>query len=560
MLRKPSKSDRVAILIIVMATFAIVVGGAVSFVMTKDAATLESARANAFDVLGSVNELNVTVAAEKTTLDNYVLSHDSAELTKYRRAIDHEVVVVGALKANAAGLTGVTASLGTLESINLAWQTDIAAPAIDAELPNDQTLPREYARQSGRDHEAVDAASAALSGAIDRVSSRLSVQQSTNEVGRPLAIAFVFGALILAFGIAVLAVHRFGRALEREARQATVLNKFTEVAAFAADDHGVAVPNLVALGRLAGPDASVMHILNQSMDRAVPEASTGDAIAVLLPLRALDRCSGVLRGTMYVSDDLSDAMNVHCPIYPAAVGTLACIPLDSGETVGAVHLYWERPNALPLSLRANIARITEHAALSIGNRRLFTALHGQANTDPRTGLANGRAFDVAVETAFAARGVDECLSILMLDIDHFKDFNDRYGHPAGDEALRTFAGVLRSCMRDADIAARYGGEEFAVLLTGVGVDGAMAIAERIRARTESTIVSISPGISDHLTVSIGVATAPDQAVDRLTLLRLSDEALYRAKEGGRNRILGASGPQAISKPTVLAELPVPIAS
>src|ERR1700675_3786395 len=77
----------------------------------------------------------------------------------------------------------------------------------------------------------------------------------------------------------------------------------------------------------------------------------------------------------------------------------------------------------------------------------------------------------------------------MLDLDHFKDFNDRYGHPSGDDALRAFADILRSCLRDGDIAARYGGEEFAVALPGIDEETALAVAERIRSRTETTLIS-----------------------------------------------------------------------
>ena len=191
----------------------------------------------------------------------------------------------------------------------------------------------------------------------------------------------------------------------------------------------------------------------------------------------------------------------------------------------------------PLVSRSNIARITEHAALAIGNRRLLAALHGQATTDPRTGLANSRAFDEALEAALAKRTGSQTVSVLMLDIDHFKRFNDRHGHPAGDEALRAFAAVLRACMRDGDLAARYGGEEFAVMLPGADEGIVPAIAERIRARIEATIISLSAGVTDHITVSIGIASAPEHGVDRVTLLRLADEALYRAKDNGRNQVV-----------------------
>jgi two-component system cell cycle response regulator len=190
----------------------------------------------------------------------------------------------------------------------------------------------------------------------------------------------------------------------------------------------------------------------------------------------------------------------------------------------------------------------------------LAALQGQANTDPRTGLSNSRAFDAALEAALREAGKDTRIAVLMLDLDHFKDVNDRHGHPAGDEALRAFAGVLRSCMRDGDLAARYGGEEFAVLLTGTDEGTALAVGERIRSRTESTLISLAPGVTERVTVSIGVAIAPDQGLDRIPLLRLADAALYDAKQAGRNRVRYAGAqaspmPVSLSRPIDDDELP-----
>jgi diguanylate cyclase (GGDEF)-like protein len=289
------------------------------------------------------------------------------------------------------------------------------------------------------------------------------------------------------------------------------------------------------------PDAAVSHVLNRSKDRAVPEATIGSAIAEVLPLNALSGCPAIVRGSIYVTSDAAEPLSVHCPIYPVEHGTLACVPLAHGETVGAVHLYWERSDAFPLDQRAIVTRVAEHAALAISNRRLLAALQGMAHTDARTGLANTRAFDDKLEEELKARTGDEGIAVLMLDIDHFKDFNDRHGHPAGDEALRAFADILRACLRDRDIAARYGGEEFAVALPGVDDLTALNVAERIRSRTESTLISLAPGITDRITVSIGIASAPQQANNRVTLLRLADEALYQAKLAGRNRVVKAGG-------------------
>jgi len=352
-----------------------------------------------------------------------------------------------------------------------------------------------------------------------------------------LAVSGTVGAAI----IGLLAVRRYGRTLEVEARQASVLNRFTEVTSFAVDDRAVTALNLEALDLLVQPDGAVTHVLNHSKNRAIPEASRGETVAEALPLNALARCAGVVRGALHVTDDLQAPLSVHCPVYPASEGTVACIPLNSGEWVGTVHLHWTQPHALPLAVRSSVVRVTEHAALAIGNRRLLATLQRQANTDARTGLANIRAFDEAVEEALATRTVDETVAVLMLDLDHFKDFNDRHGHPAGDEALRSFAEILRSQVRGDDLAARYGGEEFAILLPGTNAAGARAIAERIRTQTEQTIVAIAPGVTDHITVSIGIALAPAHAFERVTLVRLADEALYQAKGAGRNQVRTVDG-------------------
>jgi diguanylate cyclase (GGDEF)-like protein len=346
-------------------------------------------------------------------------------------------------------------------------------------------------------------------------------------------------------------IGRLGRALERmrtalqlDVDRSSILNRFTEVTTFASDDAAVVGANLEALTLLVQPDAGVTHVLNRSKDRAVPEGTIGSAVAEVLPLNALSRCPAIVRGSIHVTPDSAEGLSVHCPIYPTDHGTLACIPLAHGETVGAVHLFWERPNAFALELRTSVARLTEHAALAIANRRLLAALQGQASTDPRTGLANSRAFDQMLEDGLKARGEDETVAVLMVDVDHFKDFNDRHGHPSGDQALRTFSDILRSCLREGDIAARYGGEEFAVALYDVDTSAAMVVAERIRSRTETTLISLAPGITDRITVSIGIASAPHQAHDRVTLLRLADEALYQAKAGGRNKVVYAGSEEA----------------
>jgi len=329
------------------------------------------------------------------------------------------------------------------------------------------------------------------------------------------------------------------RASAELAREAAIVNQFTELTALTEDDIALSNATLATLDELVRPADATLHVSNQSQDRAVPQATLGSREAETLTLRDLGRCPAIRRSSLFVTDDVSARLSYHCPVYRADTGTLVCVPLVAlGDTVGAVHLHWDKPKQLSLPLRLAITRVSEHAALSIANRRLLTALHGQANTDARTGLTNSRAFDESVQRRLAMKPDTERAAVLMLELDRFKEFNDRYGHPAGDEALRVFAHVLSSSVREHDIAARYGGEEFAVYLAGLDGKGAREVAERIRERTESTIIPLGPGRTAHLTVSIGIAAAPEDGNERVMLLKAADEALYRAKLAGRNRVIG----------------------
>ncbi len=531
-------SSRVLLALGSVTVFAIVVAAS-GFWATDDAFRAVSARTAVLDQSRvQVAILVDAVADEEAALADLLLTGEPDALVAYQQAAGAEGSATDTIPDMAAQFPAIVAAEGSLAASLNEWHQAFADPVIVASGQGaDLTV---YKPLLGDWHEKLANAEQALSGSADDVAGQLDAESSAIAGQRELALVLALVVAMAAAGLAIMLVRRFGLAVEGSERNATVVNRFTEVTSFASDDMAVARSTLEALDLLVRPDASVVHVLNRSQDRAVPEASRGDAQAVVLPLHELSRCAGVQRGGMFVASDEAAPLSVHCPVYPVGEGTLVCIALSSGELVGSVHLYWKRPDALPMDLRASVVRIAEHAALAVNNRRLLAMLHGQANTDPRTGLANMRAFDDAAKIALEELNEGESLSVLMLDVDHFKDFNDSYGHPAGDDALRALAGVLRSCMRQGDVAARYGGEEFAVLLAGASKSEALAIAERIRSRTESTILSLAPGVSSRLTVSIGVATAPDEATERLALLRAADQALYRAKEQGRNLVVAAS--------------------
>ncbi|MBZ2172477.1 GGDEF domain-containing protein [Nitratidesulfovibrio sp. SRB-5] len=158
--------------------------------------------------------------------------------------------------------------------------------------------------------------------------------------------------------------------------------------------------------------------------------------------------------------------------------------------------------------------------------------------DPLTSLYNRRHFELMLEAEFARHQRDGSdLSLLMLDLDHFKQVNDTWGHQEGDQVLMTLAGILRAGLRAQDVAARVGGEEFAVIMPGVGGAGALAAAERLRIAVRDGIFLVGPGTRIPVRISIGVASTERLVVSNPTeLFRLADDALYRAKGLGRDRV------------------------
>ena len=189
------------------------------------------------------------------------------------------------------------------------------------------------------------------------------------------------------------------------------------------------------------------------------------------------------------------------------------------------------------NLQSELMRLVRERTeqLEEANRKLAQLSYVDAITE----VANRRSFDeqLAMEWRRSTRSRSR-LSLLLVDIDGFKPYNDALGHQEGDNCLRTVAGVIAGCVRRAgDTVARYGGEEFAVLLTDTDTGGAAILAERIRTAVEQRAISHPAVASGRVTVSIGVATASGkEGGDAAALVRAADAALYEAKREGRNRV------------------------
>jgi diguanylate cyclase (GGDEF)-like protein/PAS domain S-box-containing protein len=225
--------------------------------------------------------------------------------------------------------------------------------------------------------------------------------------------------------------------------------------------------------------------------------------------------------------------------------TYLCTPiLAQGETLGMVHFQAtdEAPkmDASELSFKTTFAG---QVGLSIANIRLREALRTQSVRDPLTGLYNRRYLEETLEREVrrAARAA-QSLGFLMIDLDHFKNFNDTYGHDAGDAVLRETALFLAKGIRAEDFVCRFGGEEFVVILPTADLESSRARGERLRLKMRELTIMYHGKSLGMVTISVGVAAFPEHGRSPKELMAAADAALYQAKRGGRDRVVVASAP------------------
>jgi len=210
------------------------------------------------------------------------------------------------------------------------------------------------------------------------------------------------------------------------------------------------------------------------------------------------------------------------------------VPVTTDDHVIAL-LRLERPEPFLSDEIRFLEIVASQSALALERVRLISFLENLSITDALTGVANRRHLEWRLsEEIERARRYRYPLSLLMVDIDHFKQINDTYGHQVGDAVLQQLAYRLRNTLRRTDFVARYGGEEFIVLAPQTPVDRALILAERLRQRIASEPILVASDLQLPVTVSVGVAVFPDHAQNESELVRAADAALYRAKQAGRN--------------------------
>lgn len=237
------------------------------------------------------------------------------------------------------------------------------------------------------------------------------------------------------------------------------------------------------------------------------------------------------------------------------VDNIICIPLKVyDETIGVINISNKKNGTFTKEDLGIIETLADQAAVAINNARLYE----MAVTDGLTKLFIRRHFMQRMNEEFRrAKRYGREMSLLMLDIDHFKKLNDTYGHQAGDKVLVEVSKIFKHATRATDVCGRYGGEEFCILLPETSTTGAMIIARRLRKEVANEEVMFKR-FELNVTVSLGVATFPRDARDPQELIRKADLALYRSKEEGRNRVTPFSLPpevQEVEKGKIMGEIP-----
>jgi diguanylate cyclase (GGDEF)-like protein len=260
-------------------------------------------------------------------------------------------------------------------------------------------------------------------------------------------------------------------------------------------------------------------------------------------LDAICRDAAATGEPLYILESSEISKNIL--LHKEGISFLTAVPLFSGK-VPAGFLFLangdKKTEIIDFDIVSLLSLVGNHVSLILGKLKLFQETKRLSITDSLTGLYNRRYFYKHLDIEFArSKRYGNAFSVMLFDIDNFKNINDTFGHQAGDIVLQRLAGILKSVSRETDVVVRYGGEEFIVLLPSTSEEEAIALAERIKNTVEKTVINVNNFENVNITLSGGIASFPISASDTKTLLSAADSALYSAKGSGRNKIICFKG-------------------
>jgi diguanylate cyclase (GGDEF)-like protein len=332
---------------------------------------------------------------------------------------------------------------------------------------------------------------------------------------------------------------KLNQALEEAGRRASESEKLTELVDMIQCCRTIEQAYEIAQEALASifdPEAGALCITSSSRSIVEVAAAWGEAPGTEKAFGP-DDCWALRRGKVH---QVADAVSpLRCPHVPGPLpGGYVCVPLVAqGETLGLLYLECRHTGSIR-TLSRQAQTVGERLSLALANLQLREVLRHQSVRDPLTGLFNRRYMEETLtrELARAARRHDP-VALVLCDLDHFKQFNDIFGHEAGDLVLREIANLLQMQVRAGDIVCRFGGEEFVMILPDATVEVARERAESVVKEVQLLALSHRGRTLGRVTISIGVSVFPEQGSTAEELLHAADQALYRAKREGRDRVI-----------------------
>ncbi len=294
----------------------------------------------------------------------------------------------------------------------------------------------------------------------------------------------------------------------------------------------------LSLGRMFAGDSGALFIFSPS--RNLVEAVTVWGEAPPEQVFAPEDCWALRRGKAQVGGEGSGAPQ--CAHVPGGTGAYLCVPLTShGENLGLLHVLPAAPDEDRLAGKQRLSMtVASQLGLALANLKMQENLRDMAVRDPLTRLFNRRYLEETLEREFArATRQGSPIALIMLDIDHFKRFNDTYGHDAGDALLRELGAFLQMYIRGSDVACRFGGEEFVLVLPECSLENACQRAEELRQAMKTRQVHYATRTLEAITLSFGVAAFPEHGDHPEEVLNAADAAMYRGKKDGRDRVAAA---------------------
>jgi diguanylate cyclase (GGDEF)-like protein len=335
--------------------------------------------------------------------------------------------------------------------------------------------------------------------------------------------------------------------VKRQSRQATLLAEMGGflAACAAAGEASAAIARFVT--QIIPEWSGAIYLVNPSRNLLLAAERWGAAPPTRDTCKP-EECWALRRGQMHRAGGSSSGM-VCAHVKPDVIAETLCMPMVAqGELLGLLYFVSAAPGKGDLhgprdSDEQIMVNVAEAASMAIANLKLRDMLRQQSIKDPLTDLYNRRYLEESFERELAlAKRERHTVAVFMLDVDHFKKFNDSFGHDAGDAVLRALGHLLKETIRASDIACRFGGEEFTLILIGAGRDDAVQWAERLMSRVRKLETQGGGQPLARITISMGLALYPDHGQDGETLLQAADVALYDAKRSGRDRLVVFQAP------------------